>query len=377
MQPQVPNRPREDGRIPTPEDLRLWHLTTFAGGATGLLYPRWRPLLDGPLFGAFGPYGMDGLRTSRSEMTSTICKWATDPAQAKLWASQPVRGEVGILLAPETELYTYAQQGSTDYYARSMHGAYQGFFDLNVQADFCRLEQIDEYKLLYLPFPVMLKQATADALIAWVEAGGVLVAEGCPGYHGDLGHVGATQPNLGLDALFGARESYVEFTPDLLGDLQFNVRGARVRGGLYMQTYEPTSGTPVGWYDDGRVAAVDHVYGQGKTRLLGTMCGAGYDARPARRSPELFAGVLAYGGIDQHIVSSDPRVKARLHDGPGGTYLWVANPSRQPVPVRLTFGQRWGPYSSARTLWGAQAEVAGRIVTLTAGARDLSVLVLQ
>jgi beta-galactosidase len=189
--------------------------------------------------------------------------------------------------------------------------------------------------------------------------------------------VGTTQPNLGLDQLFGAKESYVEFTPDLLGDLQFNLSGTRVRGGLYLQTYEPTSGTPVGWYDDGRVAAVDHVFGKGRTRLIGTMCGAGYAAHPESRSPTFFAEALAFGGVEQHVVCSDPRVKARLHDGPGGTYLWVANPTWQPIPVRLTLGEAWGPFSSTRSLWGAAAEVAGRTVTLTANARDMAVIALE
>src|SRR5690606_32717302 len=58
MQPQVLGRPRDDGRITRAEDVRLWNLTTLCGGARGIIYPRWRPLLDGPLFGAFGPYGM-------------------------------------------------------------------------------------------------------------------------------------------------------------------------------------------------------------------------------------------------------------------------------------------------------------------------------
>ena len=48
--------------------------------------------------------------------------------------------------------------------------------------------------------------------------GGILVSEGCPAY-------------WGLDELFGARESYVEFTPDLLDDLELNVLGAFTRGG--------------------------------------------------------------------------------------------------------------------------------------------------
>jgi beta-galactosidase len=188
--------------------------------------------------------------------------------------------------------------------------------------------------------------------------------------------VGTVQPNLGLDELFGVKESYVEFTPDLLGDLQFNLSGTPVRGGLFLQAYAPTTGTPVGWYADGRVAAVDHTFGQGRTRLIGTMCGAGYDAHPEARMPSFYAQVLEYGGAEQHVRSSDPRVKARLHDGPGGTYLWVANPARQPIPVRLTLGEKWGPYSSARSVWGVEATVSGRTLSLTANARDMAVIAL-
>jgi beta-galactosidase len=222
----------------------------------------------------------------------------------------------------------------------------------------------------------MLKQETADALRAWVEAGGTLIAEGCPGYWGDGGHVGTTQLNLGLDELFGVRESYVEFTPDLLGDLKFNLSGTPVRGRIFLQAYEPTTGTAVGWYEDGRVAAVEHSYGRGRTRLLGTMAGAGYAAHPADRSPAFFAETLAWAGKVQHVVCSEPRVKARLHAGEGGVYLWVANPTRQPLPVRLTLSEDWGPYSSCESLWGSEAEVSARTVILDAAARDVAVLAL-
>ncbi|HUT21522.1 MAG TPA: beta-galactosidase, partial [Anaerolineae bacterium] len=296
MQPQVIGKPRDEGRIASPEDIRYWDMVSFMCGATGLCYLRWRPLLDGPLFGAFGPYGMDGSRTDRSEMASKVGKWVTAPAQESLWQSRPVQGEIGILCIPETQLFTYAQQGSTEYYAQSIQGAYQGFFDSNIQADWVRIDHIDEWDTLYLPFPVMLEQETADRLRAWVQAGGTLIAEGCPGYFGDGAHVGLTQPNLGLDELFGARESYVEFTLDLLDDLKLNLSGISVRGGIFLQAYEPTTGTPVGWYEDGRVAAIENRYGKGKTRLLGTMAGAGYASHPGSRSPAFFADVLRWAG---------------------------------------------------------------------------------
>jgi beta-galactosidase len=377
MQPQVIGKPRDEGRIAAPEDIRYWDLVSFMCGATGLLYLRWRPLLDGPLFGAFGAYGMDGARTPRSEMASRIARWVQAPAQQRLWQSRPVRGELGIVYAPETQIHTYAQQASTAHYADSMRGVYRGFFDNNIQADWVHIEHIDEYGLLYLPFPAMLARASAERLRDWVAAGGTLIAEGCPAYFGDRGRVGVVQPNFGLDELFGVRESYVEFTPDLLGELRLTLDGLAARGGIYLQAYEPTTGTPVGWYADGRVAAVDNSFGKGRTRLIGTMLGAGYTAGAQESAAPLFARLLAWAGVQAHVSCSEPRVKARLHAGAGGTYLWVANPTRQALPVRLRLAERWGPLRGVETLWGAPAEADGYTVSLTAPARDMSVLALH
>jgi beta-galactosidase len=374
LQPNVLNKPRDEGRIASPEDIRYWDLVSFMNGATGLLYLRWRPLLDGPLFGAFGGYAMDGARTPRSEMVSKVAKWVTAPEQEKLWQSRPIKGEVGIIYAPEAQLFNYAQQGSTSFYAASMQGAYRGFFDNNIQADWVHIDDIDHYELLYLPFPIMLTQETADKLRSWVERGGTLISEGCPGYFGDRGHVGTIQPNLGLREVFGARESYVEFTPDLLGDLRLTVDGNQVWGGIFMQAYEPTTGIASGWYEDGQVAAVDHSFGKGKTRLIGSMVGAGHGAHADNAYAPFFLSLLAIAGKEQHVRVSDPRIKARLHQGSAGTYLWVANPTRKPLPATLQLAEAFGPFSSSEPLWGAETKVEGRTVRLTAEARDVVVV---
>jgi beta-galactosidase len=395
MQRQVIDKPRNEGRIARPEDVRYWDMTSFMAGATGLLYLRWRPLLDGPLFGAFGPYAMDGSRTDRSEMAAEIANWVADPAQEALWRSRPVQGDVGIVVVPETQIFTYAQQGNTDVYAQSMQGVYRGFFDANIQADWVHIDHIDEYDLLYLPFPVMLNRETADKLRGWVESGGTLITEGCPGYFDDVGHVGTSQPNLGLDALFGARESYVEFTPDILNDLRLNVDGTPAWGGIFLQAYEPTTGTPAGRYEaeagpaNGQIAVVDNAYGEGRTRLIGTMIGYGHAAHAFRPShpdaapyepgvtPELFRALLGWAGRIPHIRSSDRFVKARLHDGGGGTYLWVANPTRRDRPVRLILSEDWGPFSKGHSLWGGECKVDKQTITLSASARDVTVIALE
>ena len=376
MQSNVLNKPRNEGRIAVPEDVRYWDLVSFMLGATGLLYLRWRPLLDGPLFGAFGPYGLDGSRTPRSEMASKIGKWVNAPKQEKLWKSRPIKGEIGIVYAPETQFFNYAQQGNTAYYSQSMQGVYRAFFENNIQADWVHIDHIDEYDFLYLPFPVMLSQKTADKLKSWVEAGGILVCEGCPGYFGDKGHVGTVQPNLGFDKLFGVRESYVEFTPDLLGNLKFSIDNTSVWGGLFLQAYETTTGKPVGYYEDGKIAAIDNTFGKGKTRLVGTMLGYGYSSHSGTESATFFANLLKFAGKQQHISSSDTRIKARLHHGDGGTYLWVANPKREDIAVKLNLSQKLGNFANCRSLWGSEAKISGHTITLNAGARDVSIIEL-
>ena len=54
-----------------------------------------------------------------------------------------MRGDVGILVAPESQLFCYAQSGSTDAYAQCARGAYQGFFEHNVQPDWVHVDDLD------------------------------------------------------------------------------------------------------------------------------------------------------------------------------------------------------------------------------------------
>jgi beta-galactosidase len=393
MQPQVIGRPREQGRIASPADARLWAMQSYAAGARGQMYLRWRPLLDGPLFGAFGPYALDGSPTPRSEMVARIGKWAAAPEQADLWASRPIAGDLGIVFAPESQLFCYAQQGSTDYYAQSADGAYQGFFENNVQPDWVRVDHIDGHRVLYLPFPTHLSGATGARLRGWVEAGGTLIAEGCPGYWGDRGRVGTRQPNLGLDELFGAREAYVEFTPDLLSELDIDWRGARVPAGVFLQSYEPVGGQAVARYADGAagpsagaVAAVEHRLGAGRTLLFGSFPGYGHFHRPSQGSRAFFADLIAWAGVDQHarVRSTAPLEAgrwwgptARLSQGPAGRYLWITNPSHRDLEVEVELAERWRPGGEVSPRWGATASrVDGRRLTVPVPARDAAVLQL-
>jgi beta-galactosidase len=391
MQPQVTGRPLEDGRSSDDKDVRVWSLIDMAAGATGIQFTRWRPLLDGPLFGAFGPMGMDGSVTPRAEMAGKLARWSN--SHPDIWKSRPVKGDVGIVFVQESEDFNTVQSSSeaggggrggrggaaagggtaAGAYLQSAQGAYQAFFDSNIQADFVSVDNIGEYPMIYLPYPEMLKKSTADKLRDYVAKGGKLVSEGCPGYFGDGGTVGTVQPNLGLDQLFGASETYVQFTPDLLTKLTLTVKGKEIVGQYFLQEYKLAGGQAVGQYANGHIAAVENTTGAGKTLLIGTFPGGGYFRSHAPATREFFAGLLAWAGIQQQVQSSDAQVKARLHRGAGGTYLWVVNPTRTVRTVKISLPST---FQRAVEQWQESnpPTVGGNTVATTVGDRDAAVI---
>jgi beta-galactosidase len=367
--------------VPSPAQIRIERFQGFSAGANGVMHVRWRPLLDGPLFGAFGAYGLDGSRTDRAEMARRIGEWATAAAQRDVWRARPVRGDLGIVLAPETQVMVYAQRGHALDYAHAAYGAARAFFASNLQADWVRLEDIDAYPLLYLPFPLMLEPATVERLSAWVAAGGELVCEGPAAYFGPTGRAGTRQPNLGLDELFGAREVRVAFDSGRAVRHTFALGAETLHGALVRQEFEPRRGVAAGYYSEGGVAAVAHRVGRGGTLLFGTVpalrmgeVGSGADPALVRAYRQLFDRL----GEQPVVTSSASEVTVRLHQGPDGLVLWATNPSERPLRVTASVADRFPSFSEVRALWGEEAEPerTGRAVTMTVGALDAAVLQL-
>ena len=201
-----------------------YRLTTSASSpwqispaAAGVFSPRWRPLQDGPVAGCFAIYGMDGQPTPNSEVAAEMARWTNAPEQADLLRAKPVRGDIGILVVPESQVHCYAKNDSTEYYYKTIGGVYQGFLFNNIQPDFVAIDDLGpEHSLLYLPYPVMLTKETTQRLKGWVADGGRLISEGCPAYFGHLGRIGEHQPQYGLDQVFGVSQQDIQFTPDLL-----------------------------------------------------------------------------------------------------------------------------------------------------------------
>ncbi len=379
--PEWPSkRDRDDGKVATPDDIRLWSMVSLAGGAQGILNPRWRPLLDGVLFGAFGFYSMDGSRTNRSEMASTIAKWGSAEEQKTLWKANPVKGDIGILVIPESQLWDHAMfNNRSQYYQRSVFGAYQGFFDNNIQADWVHIKDIEKYDLLYLPYPIHLKSESARIIAKWVSEGGKLISEGCPGYIGNNAHAGETQPNQGLGKVFGVEETYVEFGENIHPNWTITYQGSEIPVGLNHQEYRVTTAKAVGQYQNGALAMAENRYGKGKTLLVGSFPGYRYYKKKSQAAKDFYKGLLTWGGAYQLLDQNVPDVLARLHENDKGEkFIWIVNHNKEDKEVAISWHPSLGGLAIEKVFWGIDESpvINGNTLTVNVQQHDAAVVKL-
>jgi beta-galactosidase len=190
--------------------------------------------------------------------------------------------------------------------------------------------------------------------------------------------VGTVQPNYGLDELFGARESNVEFMPDISDQLTFQLKGADLFGRYFRQEYKLNGGTEAGKYSNGAIAAVENRFGKGRTLLMGSFPGAGYFLHHAPATRDAFAALLQIAGVSPAVKISDTKVQARLHQGTGGSYLWVTNTTRDDRTVSIDLSAAVNNLVSGDDLWGGQrVTLDGQKITVNVPGRDAAVIALR
>ena len=308
---------------------------------------------------------------------SRVAKWANDPASKSLFEAQPVKGDLGILFMYETASHSYLTRDTSGghWYPQALKGACRGFINNNLQADWVRLDDIDEYEALYLPYPVAITEQHANRIKEWVRKGGTLISEGCPAYFGGKLHVGETQPNMGLDGLFGAVQTNVEFLPDF--DAPFRLEGIESAyvGGGYKQEYRLEKGTAMAWYEDGAIAAVSHRFGKGRTLLVGTHPSIHCHKVKGGINTEYFREIFRFTKREQWVAASNPAIQARFHQKDKNYSLWIVNPTREAQETGIKISDALGKMTFTASHWNEyRLDMAGNRFTAQVPARDVLIL---
>ena len=352
----------------TPEDLRIWTWSAIARGAKGINYYAWYPMSSGYESGGFGLINLDGTITARAKLAGSIAR-VVDQHQALLLDARPPRAEVAIVYNPLAHFVGGRQraaayggpQGEVVGIERdSLLGVHRALFPKNVPIDYVHINhlgdgRLNQYRLVILPYPPMLPQASAAAIREYVQNGGALVAEARLGWNNERGYASDRVPGLGLSDVVGAREAAIETAPNgrtsiawSSGNLPGVNKEDQLPGRWYKETLEPTSPSAriVGRFEDGSAAAVMSTYGKGRTLMLGSYVSAAYQSTPTPAVERFYSGLLEWAGVTLPLTVAGAPLEARHLESGADAVLVLLNHHSQPAVADVSLRRPTGDYSA-------------------------------
>jgi hypothetical protein len=277
---------------------------------------------------------------------------------------------VGIWKSRKNEIFHFAIYNNFDGLVDSVEAYAHACYTLNYRFRFVSGEmlargELEDIKLLILPSPYYFTENEAQALIDWVQAGGVLLSEAhLAGYNATTGRHNRILPGCGLSDAFGLREadstsSYhlkLSTAKSYLGSATEDVKKALAEfgtsGGLYFPIrlasgnlawgaarYAQLVGegcTVEGAFEAGADCLVSRLVGKGKVFYCGTNLGQGAKKNPAGLM-ELLAKAAASAGVAPTLNASgsDQVHVDALWDDQALRFLVLNNRSKDALTLRL------------------------------------------
>jgi beta-galactosidase len=339
----------------TPEDLRIWTWSALARGAKAICTYAYYPMSTGYESGGFGLIQLDGTITERARVAGGIARLVGEHS-ALFLATRPVRAEVAVVYDPLAHFIGGRQratayggpQGEVAGIERdSLLGVYRALYPSNVPLDFVhaghlKASELAAYKVVVLPYPLMMPAAAAAELREYVRGGGALAAEARAGWNDERGHAADTIPGLGLAEVVGARETDVHTVEKGKAALRAEegLPGLRpgdvLPGRWYEESLEPAPGARVvARFANGAPAAVVSTFGKGKALMLGSYVSAGYVSQPGETGRRFFEGVLDWAGVRRPVAVSGDPLEVRLLESGREHLAFVFNHAAKPATATV------------------------------------------
>jgi beta-galactosidase len=260
----------------TPLDVVRYMWTAVSRGARGINIYAFYPMSSGYESGGYGLIELDGTATERSKTAGEAAKQIDANADLLLRA-HPKPAEVAIVVNQLTNLVGGAghlyNRGAV---SRSLSGYYRMFAERNIPVDFVNAveltpEQLRNYKLVVLPYPILMLSGEAGAIEEYVRAGGHLFTEARAGWVDERGHAQETIPGFGWERMLGVREKSTTPKPEL----RIRWGSSDIAAAIFEErftVFDPAA-KPLAYFADGSPAAFEHNYGRGSAIIVGSFPG--------------------------------------------------------------------------------------------------------
>jgi beta-galactosidase len=321
----------------TSNDLELWTWGMVSRGARAINYYAFYPMNAGYESGGYGMINLDGTLTDRSRHAGETAQRIQQNADLLL-QSRPQPAEVAIIFSPLTPLLGgYDEEGSRTAIHKAVAGYHRMFFERNIPVEVLSSRELakddlQHYKLVILPYPLMMTAEEADALKNYVSSGGRLFVEARPGWVDEKGHAEPKVPGFGWDQMLGVREK------QLLPGKEFDVRwgDAHFKATGFQEQFEVEnkSAQPVAFSADGAPIAYENSYNKGEAIMFGGFAGEENYQHPTSKHP--LAGLLSrWAKLTEPNLTAPQLVELREMRASSGRLVFLFNHSDRGAQVEF------------------------------------------
>ena len=321
----------------TSSDLEMWTWGMVSRGARAINYYAFYPMNAGYESGGYGMIQLDGTLTERSRRVGEAAKKIEANADLLLQV-KPKQAEVAIVFSPLVPLLGgYDEEDSRNAIHKALAGYHRMFFERNLPVEVLSSRELagrdlQKYKLIVLPYPLMMTNDEAAALKEYVSKGGHLFVEARPGWVNEDGHAEATVPGFGWTEMCGVKESSIEPAKEVKvkwGDAEFT-------GTSFAEhfTLLDEKAHAVATFVDGTPAGYEHAYGKGSVILLGTFAGQSNETKPAPMNA--LGGILAkWARLTEPELKARALVELREMDAEKGSFVFLFNHGEKMAEVEF------------------------------------------
>ena len=363
----------------TASDLEMWTWGMVSRGARAINYYAFYPMNAGYESGGYGLIALDGTLTERSRHAGEIARRIEENSDLLL-QSRPEQAEVAIVFSPLTPLVGgYDEEGSRTAIHEAVAGYHRMFFERNLPVDVLSSRELAEdeigrYRLIIVPYPLMLTGEEAKALEEYVSGGGHLFVEARAGWVDERGHAESRVPGFGWDEMLRVREK------QLIPKKEFVVKWGAVefKGMSFQEQFEVEDHTarPVAVTADGTPIAYENKYKKGSAMILGSFAGQENYEHPVAMHP--LGGILArWAGLSELKLRAPALLELRQMYAPKGRLVFFFNHADNPVLVEFNRKLEKPASSIREVMTGEKIPPAGINLNLKADVPAQSVLIYR
>jgi beta-galactosidase GanA len=339
-------------------DVEFWLWQVLAHSAREISVYAWYPMNAGFESNGYGLIDLDGTLTPRARAAGQVAQ-QIEKAGGELLNAPPARAQVAVLFNRLSYMVGGAQSSLStlgNATRDSLMGVHRAFFEEQIPVDFVSPrdvvnDKLGQYKILFLPFPVMISKNVTEGVTRFIGNGGTVVAEGRLAWNDARGFSSDEVPGMGLARVFGAREKVIRPVekPEIVLDSNPAqpdwTPGTQVLAEAFEEDLEALPGARVlAHFADGAPAIVENAYGKGEAILVGSFLPMSYQREHQEPAKQVLLSFAREAGVTREItISGDnaSQLEVRRLVGEGFQFLFAFNHADHPADAKITVDVPW------------------------------------